>query len=86
MEDNMIELELTLREYYDIMVAMCDKLEDDPDDDVAIAAFVDAAYHLAKSNCGHFFPEDMLAVNAAKTPKEGTTITAVTEDCCDAVQ
>ena len=85
MEDNMMELELTLKEYYDIMVAMCDKLEENPDDDVAIAAFVDAAYHLAKANCGHFFPTDLLASdcakeNAAKTPKEGTTITAVLEE------
>jgi len=79
-----MELKLTLKEYYDILVAMCNKCEEDPDDDVAIAAFVDAAYHLAKADCGHLFPEDMIAgdtydVNAAKTPVEGTTITSVQE-------
>lgn len=85
MEDNFtMEIELTLKEYYEIMQTMCDKLEENPDDDVAVAAFVDAAYHLAKANCGHLFPEDLLAtdetaVNAAKTPEESVTVTAVYE-------
>ena len=85
MEDNFTrEIELTLKEYYYVMVAMCEKLEENPDDDVAIAAFVDAAYHLAKANCGYLFPEDLLAndemsVNAAKTPDEIVTLTAVYE-------
>lgn len=72
--------ELTLKEYYDILAAMCTKLEDNPDDDVAIAAFTDAAYHLGKANCGHLFPTDLLAVNAAKTPEEGCVVTAVKEE------
>ena len=80
MEDNTMELELTLKEYYDILAAMCVKLEEDPDDDIATAAFVDAAYHLGKANCGHLFPADLLAFNAAKTPKEGTIVTAVKEE------
>ena len=85
MEDNMMELELTLKEYYDILAAMCDKLEENPDDDTAIAAFTDAAYHLGKAKCTHLFPDDLLAsdeakVNAAKTPVEGLTVTAVAEE------
>ena len=75
-----MEVELTLKEYYDILSAMCDKLEENPDDDVAIAAFTDAAYHLGKAKCGHLFPTDLLAVNAAKTPQEGTVVTAVKEE------
>lgn len=80
-----MEVELTFKEYYDILAAMCVKLEENPDDDIAIAAFTDAAYHLGKANCGHLFPADMLAtdytnVNAAKTPDEGMTVTAVMED------
>lgn len=86
MEDNTMELELTLKEYYDILAAMCVKLEENPDDDVAIAAFTDAAYHLGKANCGHLFPTDVLTYNAAKTPNEGAVITAVKEEDCDAVQ
>lgn len=70
---------LTLKEYYDILAAMCEKLEENPDDDVAIAAFTDAAYHLAKAKCGYLFPTDMLEMNAAKTPAQGQTITAVKE-------
>ena len=81
MEDYTNEVELTLKEYYDILSAMCDKLEENPDDDVAIAAFTDAAYHIGKAKCGHLFPDDLLEVNAAKTPDEGTTITAVKEEC-----
>lgn len=81
MEDYTNEVELTLKEYYDILSAMCDKLEENPDDDVAIAAFTDAAYHIGKAKCGHLFPDDLLAVNAAKTPDEGATITAVKEEC-----
>ena len=80
MEDNTTELNLTLKEYYDILSAMCDKLEENPDDDIAIAAFTDAAYNLGKAKCGHLFPDDLLAVNAAKTPDEGATITAVKEE------
>ena len=80
MEDNTMELNLTLKEYYDILSSMCDKLEENPDDDIAIAAFTDAAYHLAKAKCGYLFPDDLLAVNAAKTPDEGATITAVKEE------
>lgn len=80
MEDYMNEVELTLKEYYEILSAMCDKLEENPEDDIAIAAFTDAAYHLAKANCAHLFPDDLLAVNAAKTPEEGVMITAVKED------
>lgn len=81
MEDYTNEVELTLKEYYDILSAMCDKLEENPDDDVAVAAFTDAAYHIGKAKCGHLFPDDLLAVNAAKTPDEGATITAVKEEC-----
>lgn len=80
MEDNTMELELTLKEYYDILAAMCVKLEEDPDDDIATAAFVDAAYHLGKANCSYLFPTDLLAVNAAKTPQEGAVVTAVKEE------
>ena len=85
MEDNMTELELTLKEYYDILAAMCVKLEEDPDDDIATAAFIDAAYHLGKANCGYLFPADLLATdalfaNAAKTPDEGMILTSVQED------
>lgn len=80
MEDNTMELNLTLKEYYDILSAMCDKLEENPDDDIAIAAFTDAAYNLGKARCGYLFPADLLAVNAAKTPDEGTTVTAVKEE------
>lgn len=80
MEDNTMEFELSLKEYYDILAAMCNKLEENPDDDVAIAAFTDAAYHIGKANCGHLFPTDVLTVNAAKTPKEGTVVTAVKEE------
>ena len=79
-QDSTMEVELTLKEYYNILSAMCDKLEENPDDDTAIAAFADAAYHIGKSKCGHLFPDDMLTVNAAKTPGEGTVITAVKED------
>lgn len=85
MEENTMEFEFTLKEYYDILAAMCVKLEENPDDDIAIAAFTDAAYHLGKANCGHLFPADLLASdiisdNAAKTPKDGMTITSVKED------
>lgn len=91
MEDNMMELELTLKEYYDILAAMCAKLEKDPDDDIATAAFVDAAYHLGKANCGYLFPADLLAtdvvcVNAAKTPVDGMIMTSVQEDDKHVVQ
>ena len=74
------ETELTLKEYYDILSAMCDKIEENPDDDIAIAAFTDAAYHLGKANCGHFFPDDLLELNAAKTPDEGVIVTSVKEE------
>lgn len=91
MEDNTMELELTLKEYYDILAAMCVKLEENPDDDIAIAAFIDAAYHLGKANCGHLFPTDLLAsdtlaANAARTPVEGVTVTSVQEDDEYAIQ
>lgn len=80
MEEMMMEVELTLKEYYGILVRMCERCEQDPDDDFAIAAFTDAAWHLAKANCGHLFPDDLLYDNAAKTPAEGTIITAVKEN------
>ena len=75
----MEDTELSLREYYGILVKACNSLEEDPDNDFAVAAFTDAAWHLAKADCGHLFPEDMLCVNAAKTPKEGEILTAVQE-------
>ena len=80
-----MELELTLKEYYGIMVNMCERLENNPDDEVAVNAFVDAAYHLAKAKCHNLFPDDLLGddvmlLNAAKTPQERMTITAVLED------
>jgi hypothetical protein len=74
------ETELTLKEYYDILSAMCDKLEENPDDDIAIAAFTDAAYNLGKAKCGHLFPDDLLEFNAAKTPDEGVIVTSVKEE------
>lgn len=91
MEENTMELNLTLKEYYEILAAMCDKLEKAPDDDIATAAFVDAAYHLAKANCAHLFPDDLYATdelseNAAKKPTEGMVVTSVQEDDRDVVQ
>lgn len=80
MENQINSKELTLREYYNILVTMCNALEQDPENDAAIDGFVDAAYHLAKADCGHLFPEDLLHVNAAKTPDEGVIITAVKEE------
>ena len=83
--DNNTE-ELSLREYYAILVKMCNVLEEDPDNDFAICAFTDAAWHLAKADCGDLFPTDMLFLNAAKTPKEGNIVTSVKEDEQRAVQ
>lgn len=80
------EDELSLREYYAILVKMCNELEEDPDNDFAIAAFTDAAWHLAKANCIDIFPIDVLCVNAAKTPDEGQILTAVQEVDCNVVQ
>ena len=85
MEEQIYNNDFTLREYYDILVKMCETLETDPDNDVAVSAFVDAAYNLAKAKCGHLFPQDMLPedalyLNASVAPNEGCTITAVKED------
>lgn len=77
--DNEQTEELSLREYYAILVKMCDILEEDPDNDFAVSAFTDAAWHLAKADCGDLFPNTTLFVNAAKTPEEGTIITSVVE-------
>lgn len=82
----MEDTELSLREYYGILVKACNSLEEDPDNDFAVAAFTDAAWHLAKADCGHLFPEDVLSVNAARTPDEGETLTAVKEDEYNVVQ
>lgn len=83
--DDMTNNELTLKEHYAVLVKMCEALEENPDNDFAIAAFTDAAYNLAKAKCYDLFPDDLLAddeccLNAAKTPKEGFTITAVNEE------
>lgn len=80
------EVELSLREWYAILVKACNELEEDPDNDFSVAMFTDAAWHLAKADCGDLFPTDVLTVNAARTPMEGTIITAVKEDETDAVQ
>lgn len=80
MKDHEKEIELTLKEYYEILSSMCDKLEDNPDDDVAIAAFTDAAYHIGKAKCGHLFTDESLSMNAAKTPKDGIIVTSVKEE------
>lgn len=89
--ENTMELKLSLKEYYDILSAMCDQLEKNPDDDTAIAAFTDAAYHIGKAKCGYLFPTDLLATdalsaNAAKTPVDDMTLTSVLEDDEHAVQ
>lgn len=80
-----IHPELTIKEYYTILVDTCNQLEIDPDDDIAIAQFTDAAYHLAKANCAYLFPDglmatDNLSTGAYKTPEEGVKITSVLED------
>ena len=80
MKDHEKEIELTLKEYYEILSSMCDKLEDNPDDDVAIAAFTDAAYHIGKAKCGYLFADESLSMNAAKTPKDGIIVTSVKEE------
>lgn len=85
MDENNMDIEFSLKEYYDILAAMCVKLEEDPDDEIAIAAFTDAAYNIGKANCGHLFPEDLyasdlLTVNAAATPENGNIVTSVQED------
>lgn len=80
--DENLKTELTIKEYYIILVDACDRLEDDPDDDAATESFIDAAYHLAKANCAYLFPDglmatDNLSAGAYKTPVDGVTITSV---------
>lgn len=90
MENTTMDIRFTVKEYYDILVSMCAALEEDPDNDFALRAFADAAYNLAKANCGHWFPEDLyvedtLSDNAATTPSEGVVVTSVLEDDSDVV-
>lgn len=89
--DENLKTELTIKEYYIILVDACDRLEDDPDDDAATESFIDAAYHLAKANCNFLFPDGLLASDivsngAAKTPEDGIKITSVLEDDNHVVQ
>lgn len=77
--------ELTLKEYYEILVYACNQLEQNPDDGIATESFVDAAYHLAKADCGFLFPDELITsdeitAGAAKTPEDGVKITSVLED------
>lgn len=83
-------IEFSLKEYYGILSNMCTVLEQDPENDIALAAFVDAAYNLGKANCSFLFPDelyasDIVSDNAAKTPAEGSVITSVKEDNIDVV-
>lgn len=89
--DKDTKFELTLKEYYDVLTYACDQLEEDPENEAATESFVDAAYHLAKANCGYLFPDELTAsdkilAGAAKTPEEGVKITSVLEDDNYAVQ
>lgn len=79
-----MEQKMSLRECYNILVYTCGLCEEDPDNEVAMTMFADAAFRLAHAKCDFLFPDDFylddyLVDGAAATPEEGNIVTAVKE-------
>lgn len=79
-----METKMSLRDYYNVLMYTCELCEQEPDNDMAIAMFADAAMKLAHAKCGYLFPDDVypedeLDDNASSSPEDGSIVTGVVD-------